>query len=69
VFHALALLVGEPPERRCTLDLASGAGAPAVAEPDTLQSLHFLRALGAGPRAAAELPWTGPAGTWDWHFA
>ena len=69
VFHALALLLGNPPGRRCTLELQSGPGAATVAEPDTLQSLHFLRALRAGPQGAAGAPWAGPGGTWAWHFA
>jgi hypothetical protein len=58
--HAVALLLGEPAERR--LRLARSAGEQA--EPAEPQSIHCLQALGGGGSS----PWAGPGGTWQWFL-
>jgi len=59
--HALALLLGEPAERRLALDWTPGAAA----EPDLPQSIPCLQALWGGTAST----WPGPDGTWSWQIA
>jgi hypothetical protein len=59
--HALGLLLGAPAARTLVLGRDPDRRGP---EPDLPPSLHCLRALGG----AADGPWTGPDGAWNWDW-
>jgi hypothetical protein len=59
--HALALLLGEPAQRRLRLVREPGAGP---AEPPLAPSLACLQTLGAGGAGA----WAGPEALWRWEM-
>lgn len=59
--HAIALLLGGPAQR--TLRLSWDTGQEGGATP-TLQSLHFLAAMG---RSTPGDSWLGRSGAWNWH--